>query len=229
MLSAVVMALPDPSAVAARGDAAFPFALKVVLPRWLCVTIGVGIVAAMYGCGLGALMSASRIAYAFARDGGLPFSKALRSVGPGRAPAMAIWVVAGASWVFTLWGPAYTTITVVCVILLYFCYVTPTALGAIAFGRSWRRMGPWDIGPWYRPMAVVSVLGTGALIAIGVQPPNGRAVVVLVGVLPALIVGWFGFQRRRFAGPPAKLIDSREGAVEEESQKDELVQRQEIR
>jgi amino acid transporter len=208
MLCAVVMAVPDPRAVAARGDGAFPFAIASVLPRWPCVALGVGIAAAMYGCGLGALMSASRMAYAFARDGGLPFSKVLSKVGPSRSPAAAVWAVAGSTWLFTLWTPAYATITAVCVILLYLSYVAPTALGALEFGRGWRRMGPWDLGRWYRPVAIVSVLGTGALVVIGVQPPNERAVFVLLGILAALVVGWFGSERRRFAGPPAELMDA---------------------
>ena len=217
MLAAVVMAVPDPAAVAARGDGAFPFALTVVLPRWVCAALGVGIAAAMYGCGLGALMSASRMAYAFARDGGLPFSATLRRVGPTRAPAAAIWAVAGAAWLFTLWTPAYATITAVCVIFLYLSYVVPTALGAIAYGRAWRRMGPWDLGPWYRPLAFVSVLGCGALVAIGVQPPNERAAVALMGMLALLIVGWFGVERRRFVGPPAALLKAEGSEVVEES------------
>ncbi len=77
-------------------------------------------------------------------------------------------------------------------------------------------MGPWNLGPWYRPLAVASVLGTLALVAIGVQPPNERAVVVLIGIAAALVVGWFGSERRRFAGPPAALMDA-EGAAEERS------------
>jgi amino acid transporter len=208
MLSAIVMAVPDPSAVAARGDGAFSFALASVLPRWACGLFGLGILAAMYGCGLGALMSASRMAFAFARDGGLPFSEALRRVGRHRSPASAVWAVASLGWLFTLWTPAYATITAVCVILLYLSYVTPTALGAIAKGRTWRRMGPWDLGIWYRPMALVSVVGTVGLVLIGVQPPNERAVVVLVGIAAALLVGWFGSERDRFAGPPAALRDA---------------------
>ncbi len=101
-----------------------------------------GIAAAMYGCGLGALLSASRMAYAFARDGGLPFSATLRRVGSARTPAAAIWAVAVASWLFTLWTPAYATITAVCAILLYLSYVTPTPSGRSPWagpGAGWGR------------------------------------------------------------------------------------------
>ena len=47
---------------------------------------------AQYLCGLATVTSASRMAYAFARDGGLPFSSAVRWVCPRRrSPAVAIW------------------------------------------------------------------------------------------------------------------------------------------
>ena len=211
MLAAVVVAVPDPRAVALRGEGAFTSALASVLPGWLHAALGLGIALAMYGCGLGALLSTSRMAYAFARDGGLPFSATLRRVGPARTPGAAIWAVAGASWLFTLWTPAYATITAVCVMLLYLSYVTPSALGALALGRSWRRPGPWGLGPWFRPLAVVGALGAGALVAIGVQPPNERSAVVLLTILALLVVGWFGSERRRFAGPPA--VPGAEGPI----------------
>jgi amino acid transporter len=203
MLAAVVLAIPDPASVAARGDHAFPFALSQVLPPGLCAALGLGIAVAMYGCGLGALTSASRMAYAFARDGGMPFSSALRRVGEKtRAPAAAIWAAAGAAWLFTLWTPVYATITAVCTMFLYTSYVIPTALGALALGRTWRRMGPWSLGRWFRPLALASVVGCAGLILIGVQPPNERSLLVLAGMVGLLTLGWFGSERRRFAGPP---------------------------
>jgi amino acid transporter len=206
MLASVVMAIPEPAAVAARGDHAFPFALTAVLPRGLCAAIGLGIAVAMYGCGLGAVTSASRMAYAFARDGGLPFSTALRTVGTKtRAPAAAIWTVAASAWLFTLWTPVYATITAVCTMFLYISYVIPTALGARTYGRSWLRMGPWSLGRWFRPLAVICVVGCAGLVVIGVQPPNERSLIVLGGMVALLAAGWFGLERRRFAGPPKVL------------------------
>ena len=64
-----------------------------------------------------------------------------------------------ASAAFTLYTPVYATITVVCTIFLYLSYVVPCALGARAHGRSWTIMGPWDLGVWYRPLAIVSTVG----------------------------------------------------------------------
>ena len=60
----------------------------------LWIVLAVGIVVAQFLCGLATVTSASRMAYAFARDGGLPFSDRFGSVSPKfRTPAVAIWTV----------------------------------------------------------------------------------------------------------------------------------------
>src|SRR5262249_61918029 len=101
-------------------------------------------------------------AFAFARDGGLPFSRALSRVSPVyRTPSVAVWAVALLAVAFTVYTPVYSTITAVCTLFLYLSYVLPIGLGLIAYGRSWTRMGPWDLGRWYRPLAVLTVLGCG--------------------------------------------------------------------
>ena len=203
MLSCVVMAIPDLAEIAGRGDRAFPAALEAVLPRGLAALLEVGIALAMYGCGLGAVTSASRMAFAFARDGGLPGSRVFRQVSPRyKTPASAIWLVATVAWLFTLWARFYSTITAVCIIFLYVSYVLPPALGAFAYGRTWTRMGPFHLGRWFRPLAVVGVLGCLGLIAVGVQPPNESSSGIAGGTLVVMTLGWFGFERRRFTGPP---------------------------
>ena len=57
-------------------------------------------------------------------------------------------------------------------------------------------MGPWHLGRWYRPLAVVCVLGCGLLFVIGVQPPNDKALGIVGGAVVLLAVAWFGFERR---------------------------------
>ena len=57
---------------------------------------------------------------------------------------------------------------------LYFVRAA-NALGAWAYGRTWTVMGPWDLGRWYRPLAVLSVVGCVVLIVLGMQPPNERS------------------------------------------------------
>jgi amino acid transporter len=165
-----------------------------------------GIAIAQYLCGLATVTSASRMAYAFARDGGLPFSGALRRVSPShQTPAIAIWTISIVAILFMIFIP-YVTIAAVCSVFLYISYVLPTAIGFFAHGRTWTAMGPWHIGRWYRPLAVLSTLGCLFLIVIGMQPPNQQAVYIVGGSVALLGLAWFAFVRKRFQGPPAAVL-----------------------
>jgi hypothetical protein len=85
--------------------------------------------------------------------------------------------------------------------------VLPTALGAWAYGRTWTAMGPWDLGLWYRPLAVLSVAGCVVLITVGMQPPNERSIWVVGTTALVLAAAWFGIARHRFPGPPQAALD----------------------
>jgi amino acid transporter len=224
MLCAVILAARDPTTVAEKGEQGFVFVLGDVVPRLVYLALCGGIVLAQYLCGLATVTSASRMAFAFARDGGLPFSKAIRHVSPSfRTPPVAIWMVAVAAVLFTIYAAAYATIAASAAVLLYISYVLPTAIGAIAYGRWWNSMGPWHLGRWFRPLAVVSVIGCAALVVIGMQPPNEKAAFVVGGMVLLLAVLWLGVARKHFPGPPhgiesrqqAEAIAAAEAAVHE--------------
>ncbi len=202
MLCAIVLAIPNLEQGASKGGDIFYWIMKTVLPQPLSVFLVVGIAAAQYLCGLAALTSASRMVFAFARDGGLPGSDLLRRVSPtSRTPSMAIWMVAIAALLFMALVP-YTTIAAVCAVFLYISYVLPAAAGFLAHGRSWTQMGPWHLGAWYRPLAALAVLGCVGLIVVGMQPPNEQAVWIVGGGVLLMAGIWFGFERHRFKGPP---------------------------
>ena len=99
----------------------------------------------------------------------------------------------------------------------------PIAAGLFAYGNSWTKMGPWDIGPAFRVIAVFCIGISVVVFYVGVQPPNDFAlkVVGVIGLLTA--IAWFGIENRRFKGPPigdriaarAAEIASAEAAVGE--------------
>jgi amino acid transporter len=207
MLCAVVVAAPDLEQAAATGVGSFGWILGHVLPAWLAYAIYVGIAVAQYLCGLAAVTSASRLAYAFARDGLLPLSSRLKVVSERyRTPTAAIWTVSLAAALATVYTPVYEIMAAVTAIFLYIAYVLPTALGWRAWGRRWTAVGPWNLGAWYRPLAAVAVVGCVALIFIGMQPPNEKAAWIVGGALLLMALIWFGGARRRFAGPPEVLL-----------------------
>ena len=141
--------------------------------------------------------------FAFARDGGLPASAALKRVhAKFRTPVAAIWTAAIISVLFTLYTPAYTTIVSVTVIFLFLSYGMPIVAGFFAYGTSWTRMGPWSMGPAYRVVAVLVALCVALIFYLGVQPPNDAALSITLAFIGLTAVVWFGFERRRFQGPP---------------------------
>jgi amino acid transporter len=143
------------------------------------------------------------MAFAFARDGGLPGSEWVRWVSPRyKSPPVAIWAVSVAAVLFTVYSSVYSTITAVCVILLYVSYVLPTAAGLLSYGRTWKTFGPWHLGRWFRPLAFVSLTTCIGLMVIGMQPPNEKALPAVSGTAIGLVVLWFTLARKRFPGPP---------------------------
>jgi amino acid transporter len=208
MLCALVLAAPNLQEAAQQGNDAFFWIVEQAQPRGITLVLYAGIALAQYLCGLATVTSASRMAYAFARDGGLPLSPYLRQVHPTfRTPVHAIWTTAVLAVTFTVYTPVYSTITTVSVIFLYVSYAIPTLLGLGAYGRSWTHMGPWTLGPWYRLLAVVCGLGAVFFLVIGVQPPNDKALWIVLGSLTLTVLYWFGIERHRFAGPPQALLE----------------------
>ena len=205
MVAALVLALPSVADGARQGDKVFAWLMTRTLPGAAGNALWVGIVAANYLCGLACVTSTSRMMYAFARDGGLPGSLILRGVSPKwRTPVAAIWTTVALAFASTLWAKASTNLTASAVVFLSLSYVMPAAARLRASGRSWTRMGPFDLGGrLYRTLAVVALVGVALLVWIGVQPPNDKALIVTLAAVAVLAAAWWLGVRRRFRGPPA--------------------------
>ena len=144
MVAAFVLALPSVADGARQGANVFPWLMTSVLPGAAGKALWVGIVLANYLCGLACVTSTSRMMYAFARDGGLPGSHALKRVSTRwRTPVAAIWTTVALAFASTLYTPAYTTLTTACVIFLYLSYVMPAAAGFIVRWRPSRWRASW--------------------------------------------------------------------------------------
>ena len=145
--------------------------------------------------------------FAFARDGGLPASELLAKVEPTQgAPVAAIWSAAVAAIAITLYAEAFTVLATACAVFLYVSYVLPIGAGLFAEGKKWQRKGPFTLGVWSRPIAVLAILGGVTLIWVGIQPPNDKVLTLLLGLGAFLLVYWWVLgERGRFRGPPKGL------------------------
>ena len=217
MVCAFVLALPTVEEGAAMGWTSFNLVMAQVRPEWLRVTLIGIIVLANYLCALSALTSTSRMLFAFSRDDGVPWlSTYLRKISPShRSPAHAIWASAVLAIVATLYGNVFVVLSTGSAVFIYASYAMPIAAGLFSEGRSWTRKGPFSLGGWSRLVSALALLGSLALVVVGVQPPNEKVGYLLAAGLAAMAVIWWAVERRRFMGPPtsAESIRARQGAI----------------
>jgi amino acid transporter len=204
MVCAFVLAMPNVAEGAAQANGVFAWLLAASpMPAFLRNVLYVGIVLANYFCALAGLTSCSRMMYAFARDGGLPFSPLLSHVSTRyRTPTYAIWVSTALALLTCLYGRAFTVLAAACTVFIYISYIMPVAAGMIAEGKLWNEKGPFHLGSWSKPTALLAILGGCVLIWVGFQPPNQLVGYLILGLLVFMVILWFVSERTRFEGIP---------------------------
>ena len=59
----------------------------------------------------------------------------------------------------TLYSPAFAALAAGCALFLYVSYAMPIAAGLFAEGKTWTEFGPFRLGVWSKPFAVMTLLG----------------------------------------------------------------------
>ncbi|HEX5643225.1 MAG TPA: amino acid permease [Thermoleophilia bacterium] len=172
------------------------------------------VIVAQFFCGMSSITANSRMVYAFARDGAVPFSDFWHHVSKRqRVPVRTAWF--GAIGAFILALPylynvvAYAAVTSIAVIGLYISYLTPVFLRRINPGVF--EPGPWKLsktwGPIINWIAIIWVVFIVILLMLPQYSPgntvetfNYAPVAVLVVVGGAGL--WFAVSARKwFKGP----------------------------
>jgi amino acid transporter len=179
-------------------------------------------------CGMACVTSASRMTFAFSRDGAIPGHKLWRRLGSNGTPTFAVLFVCMFALIITIpayfpnsagYPVAFFAVTSLSVIGLYIAYTIPVFL-------RWRkgdefRTGPWTLGAkykWINPIAVTWV----ALCVIIFCLPTSQAGVffktgfswssvnyaplITIGVMVTVTVWYLVSARRSFKGP-VRTID----------------------
>jgi len=188
---------------------------------------------AMWFCGLACVTSTSRMIFAFARDGGLPGSAALRKVDGHGSPSSAVWLAVALSFalpalitiIVTMnpksdtnpsgldFNALYPAVTGIGVIGLYLSYGLPIVLRLRALRtRAWTKVGdgPWSLGALSRPVAIVSVIWIAFITVLFVLPPNSMSGWIFGGFALAAVLWYFAAIRGRFTGPAIVRADPSE-------------------
>jgi len=228
VLLAITFAASDSAAVTEGGGTSIAIFEAAMSSAWVKLILIISTAGQLF-CGMSCLTSASRMCYAFSRDGALPGSRIWSRVNQRRIPFNAVILMALAALVVTLpalkgnkagFPVAFFAVVSITVIGLYIAYVIPIYLRLRA-GDSFEA-GPWTLGKKYKWMCAVAV-GEVAFISIALSLPFTPAGVpwrdeftwdalnyapVAVGAL-FLIVGiwWLVSAKKTFTGPRSTLAE----------------------
>jgi amino acid transporter len=230
MICAITLAIPDIPTFAAYGFTMFYETMNAILPAGLKTVIYVFILIAQLICGLATVTSASRMLFAFSRDGGMPVgSKALATVSAKyRTPVNAIWTSAFLCIAYVVAvsfipvGPEsadfalYFIVVNSTLVFLFLSFTIPLMAGMLAYGTAkWPNPGPWAMSAGvYKLVSFLSLIGMGIIFYIAIQPPNDYVAYIVGGFIVLALVLWFAVENRRFQGPPVgDAIAKRQAAI----------------
>lgn len=228
LLVAVTFAVPDVKGTLEAGGNAVPYIWSTALgSSWAEFLLLIACVAQFF-CGAASVTAASRMMFAFSRDGAVPGRNVWRKVSRRhRVPVNAVSAIVVLSWALmvpTLWNGAigYLVGTSVAVIGLYLAFAIPIYL-RIRVGDAFEH-GAWSLGNHYKWINPIAVAWIGLITILFLLPtvPGGMpwnsgfdwnvvnyAPITLGGVLLAVGVWWLASARHWFVGPV------REGSEEE--------------
>lgn len=132
------------------------------------------VIIAQIFCANAGLASASRMIFAFSRDGALPGARTWTRLNPRtRTPVNAVWLAVAVPLVLAVPSlystTAYTAIVTINVIGITPAYLIPIYLRRRA-GRRFRP-GPWHLGRWSRPIGWIAVIWIPFVTVLFCLPP----------------------------------------------------------
>ncbi len=223
LLVALTFAVPDVQGTLDAGANAVVYIwTESMNEAWAEFLLVIAVVAQFF-CGTASVTSASRMLFAFSRDGAVPGSRLWRTVAGNRVPVnsvIAIVVLAWALMIPTLvnGGIGYLVGTSIAVIGLYIAFVLPIILRIRAGSRF--EPGSWSLGRhyiWISPLAVAWIAVVCVLFLLPVSPKGvpGAAdfdwnvvnyAPLTVGGALLLFGGWYLLSARKwFTGPVRQL------------------------
>jgi amino acid transporter len=186
-------------------------------------------------CGMACVTSASRMTFAFSRDGAVPGHNLWRRLGKNKTPTWAVVFVASFAFIITI--PAYKgnhaglpvaflAVTSISVIGLYIAYTIPVYL-------RWRmgdafETGPWTLGAKYKWINLIAIIWVALCVIIFCLPFTPAAVpfsstfswsavnyapLVTIAVMIAVTLWYATSARHTFKGP-IRTVEFSDGGTE---------------
>jgi amino acid transporter len=182
-------------------------------------------VVAQFFCVTASVTSASRMLFAFSRDGAVPGHRLWRQVGRNRVPQLsvvAICFLSAAVMIPAIWNylVGYLVGTGIAVIGLYVAFILPVIL-RFRIGDRWEP-GAWTLGKHYKWIDLIAIVWVAFITILFLLPPYKSSVPwddsftwealnyapILVGGALILFGGWYLLSARKwFKGPVSQGTD----------------------
>lgn len=177
-------------------------------------------IVAQFFVGQGITITATRVAFAYARDGALPFSHIFSQVNSRtKTPVYATW---GVLFISALLGllmfaspAAIGAVFSISAIAQYITFTIPIALKLFFGGNGRFKPGPWHLGKMSKPLAIVAVSWTTLIVPALLFPAVRGAdltllnmnwtVLIYGGPLLLAILTYVVSARKWFKGPRINL------------------------
>jgi amino acid transporter len=227
VLLALVFAATHVSSINTAGGTAQSIIETALTSGWAKVVILISTVGQLF-CTMGCIAAASRMSFAFSRDGAIPGHQLWRRLNKHRTPTWSVLFVSLAALAIT-WPAffankagtpvAFYAVTQITTIGLYVAYTIPVYL-------RWRKgdsfePGPWNLGKKYKWINLVAIIWVGLNVLIFSLPAVPAGVwfktgfswtfanyspLVNIGVFLAVAIWWVTSAKNTFHGP-VRTID----------------------
>jgi amino acid transporter len=222
LLLAITFAVKSDPSITAAGGGSIAILESALSSSAAKVIIAISTVGQLF-CGMACLTSASRMTFAFSRDGAIPGHRLWRKLDRNKVPAWAVLFVAVCAAIVTVpaffpnssgYPVAFFAVVSICVIGLYIAYTIPVFL-------RWRmgdafQPGSWTLGRKYKWVNLVAVIWVALCVIIFCLPtsPGGvyfkhgfdwsdvnYAPIVTLGVMGIVTLWYLLSARKTFKGP----------------------------
>jgi amino acid transporter len=179
-------------------------------------------VVAQFFCVTASITSASRMLFAFSRDGAVPGHRLWRRVGRNRVPqlaVLAICVLSALVMVPAIWNylVGYLVGTGIAVIGLYVAFILPVIL-RFRLGDRFEH-GAWSLGRHYKWIDVIAIVWVAIITVLFLLPPYKASIPgtegwtweavnyapVLIGGALLLFGGWYLLSAKRWFKGPVRM------------------------
>ncbi|MGD0810834.1 MAG: amino acid permease [Acidimicrobiales bacterium] len=228
LLLAITFAATHVAAITKGGGGAVPVIETALSTGLAKLVLDISTVGQLF-CGMGCVAAASRMVFAFSRDGAVPGHSLWRRLNKQRTPTWSVLLVVVLALIITipaLFGNsaglpvAFFAVTSITTIGLYIAYILPVFL-------RWRmgdafQPGVWALGKHYRWINLIAIIWVVLCVIIFCLPGSPGAVpwdsgfswsdfnyapVVTIALALGVWIGWEAGAKRSFKGPVRTLDD----------------------